>query len=213
MKQCMTYMSPHHEHEHQCNVNNCWFCILSNHGITQIFEFITELLTAFIGKNITYYRNNTDSNISNFTHCKTCKMRLLAIEYTILTRYYYQTSKRRALYESLDGPAGWPADNPPNWDGLGDFHRTVPEWMVRVYFQLPTPIWQWFGFYPDPDPNRRSGTVATSSITYQHCEFQLILSHYQYCYKPQFNCSPHPHSHHHHHHHSHHHGSHYNHRY
>jgi len=30
----------------------------------------------------------------------------------------------------MDGPAGQPADNPPNSDGLGVYHRTVPELKV-----------------------------------------------------------------------------------
>ena len=81
-------------------------------------ELITELLTTFIGKNTTYKRKNTDSKIIDMANCKTCKKRLLAAEYAILVRYYYQTAKARALYESTDGPA----DNPPNSDGLGDLH-------------------------------------------------------------------------------------------
>jgi len=41
-------------------------------------------------------------------------------------------SKTRALYECMDGPAGRPADNPPNSDRLGVYHQTVPELTGRV---------------------------------------------------------------------------------
>jgi len=99
----------------------------------QIYELITELLTAFIGKNTTYKRRNTDSKIIDIANCKTCKKILLAVDYEILIRYYYQTAKTRALYESTDGPVGQPADNPPNSDGSGDFHRMVPKLMFWVY--------------------------------------------------------------------------------
>jgi hypothetical protein len=51
----------------------------------------------------------------------------------ILIRFYQQTANSRAWYESIDGPAGRPADNPPNFEGLGVFHGTVPEWAVQVY--------------------------------------------------------------------------------
>ena len=59
-------------------------------------------------------------------------MSLLVAEYVILVRYYYQTDQARALYGSADGPAGLPADNPLNSDGLGDLHRTVRELTVWV---------------------------------------------------------------------------------
>jgi len=55
-----------------------------------------------------------------------------------------------------------PANNPPNSDGLGVYHGTVPEWAVRVYWWPGTPIWQRFGLDPDPDPKWRSGTVANT---------------------------------------------------
>jgi len=156
-------MLPHHENECEGSVNNFWFSILSNHGITRIYEFMSELLTASIGKNSTYYRKNMDSKIINFTHCKTCKKRLLAVEYVILIRYYHQTANTRALYECTDGPAGWPTDNPPTSDGLGDFHRSVPELTVWVNWQPGLLGCKQFGFDPDPYPNWRSGTVANTS--------------------------------------------------
>jgi len=61
---------------------------------------------------------NTDSKIINIAMCKTYKRSLLDVENAILIRYYYYTAKTKALYESADGPAGQPADNPPNSDGL-----------------------------------------------------------------------------------------------
>ena len=74
-----------------------------------------------------------DSKIIDNAESETCKNILLAVEYTLLIRYYYQSAKPRALCDNIDGPAGRPADNPHNSDWLGDFHRTVPELTVQVY--------------------------------------------------------------------------------
>ena len=93
----------------------------------------TGLLTASIAKNATDRRENTYSKIINLADCKTSKKRLLAVEYLILVMYNYLTAKTRTLYKSTDGPAGQPADNPPNSDGWGVLHRTLPELLVRVY--------------------------------------------------------------------------------
>jgi len=96
-------------------------------------QLITDLLSAFIPKNTTYNRKKTDSKIINVADWKTCKKRLLAVEYLILIIYNDPTAKTRTLYQSTDGPAGRPADNPPNSDRLGDFDRTVPKLTVPVY--------------------------------------------------------------------------------
>jgi len=90
-------------------------------------------------------------------------MRLLAAECTIFTRNYHQTAKWRALYQSSDGPAGPPADNPPNSDGLGDSHWTVPELTVQVNRQPGPPLWQLFCCDPDLDLKLRSGTISRTS--------------------------------------------------
>ena len=118
----MTYTSPQHANELQRSVNNLWSCVLGSQGSARIYELISELLTAFIGKNTIYYRKNTHSKIIDIAICKTCKKTLLAAEYVILVRYYYQTAKPRSSYESTNGPTGQPADNLPNSDGLGDLH-------------------------------------------------------------------------------------------
>jgi len=69
----------------------------------------------------------------------------------------------------MNGPAGRPADNLPNSDGLGVYHRTVPELTVCVYGQPATPIWQRLGLDPDPDPKWQSGIVGnTTQHPYQH---------------------------------------------
>jgi len=162
LKQCMTHMLPHHETERQWSVNNIWSCILGIQGITRINELRTKLSTAFIAKNTMYNRKNLDSKIINVADWKTCKKRLLAVEYLNLIIYNYPTAKTRTLYKSTDGPAGRPADNPPNWDRLGDFHRTVPELMVQVYWQPGPPICERFGSAPDLHPQWRSGTVANT---------------------------------------------------
>ena len=94
-----------------------------------LFEHITDFLTVLLGKNTIYHRKNMDSKLIHITNCKTCKNISFVVEYAILIRYYYETAKTRALYESIDGPA----DNVPNSDGLGDFHRNVPKLTVHVY--------------------------------------------------------------------------------
>jgi hypothetical protein len=69
---------------------------------------------------MTYDWKNTESKILDVTHCTTCKKRLLVAEYMILIRYYPQTAKTRALFESTDGPTGRPDENWPNSDRLRD---------------------------------------------------------------------------------------------
>jgi hypothetical protein len=126
-------MLPHHETERQRSVNNIWSRILGNKGFVRIGVLITELLTASIAKNAMDGRQKVYSKIINVADCKTFKQRLLAVEYLILIMYNYPTAKTRTLYISTDGPAGRPADNPPNPDRLGDFHQIVPELTVRFY--------------------------------------------------------------------------------
>jgi hypothetical protein len=45
---------PHRQNERQPSVTSYSFCIFGNQGIAQIFAFITEVLTAMIGKNTIY---------------------------------------------------------------------------------------------------------------------------------------------------------------
>jgi len=160
----MTHTLPHHETERQRSVNNIWSCILRNQGFLRIGAPITKLLTTSLAKNATGRRQNTYSKIINVADCKTSKKRSLAVKYLILIMFNYPTAKTRTLYKSTDGPAGRPADNPPNPDGLGDLYRTVPELTVPVCWQPGPPIWQWFGFDLDPDLKWRSGTVANTSL-------------------------------------------------
>jgi len=159
----MTHTLPHHETERQRSVNNIWSCILGNQGFLSIGVPITELLTTSLAKNATGRRQNTYSKIITVTDCTTSKKRLLAVKYLILIMFNYPTAKTRTLYKSTDGPAGRHADNPPNPDGLGDLHRTVPELTVRVCWQPGPPIWQRFSSDPDPHPKWRSGTVANTT--------------------------------------------------
>jgi len=67
-----------------------------------IKKLITELLTASIANNATYKRKNTYTKIINVADCKTCKKRLLAVEYLILIIYTYPTAKTRTVYKSTD---------------------------------------------------------------------------------------------------------------
>jgi hypothetical protein len=55
-------------------------------------------------------------------------------------------SKTRALYECMHGPAGRPADNLLNSDSWEVYRQTVPELMVRVYWQPCGAILQQFCF-------------------------------------------------------------------
>ena len=109
----------HPENECQQNDNSFSCCIFGNQVITLIFAFITELLATIIGKNTIYQRYNTDSKLIFIASYKAYKNTLLVVESAILIRYNYQTPKTRALFESIDGPAGRPTDNPPNSDWLG----------------------------------------------------------------------------------------------
>jgi len=158
----MTHTLPHHETERQRSVISIWSCKLGNQGFLRIGAPIRKLLTTFLAKNAMGRRQNTYSKIINVTDRKTSKKRSLAVKYLILIMFNYPTAKTGTVYKSTDGPAGRRADNPPNPDGLGDLHRTVPELTVRVCWQPGPPIWQRFGFDPDPDPTWRSGTVANT---------------------------------------------------
>jgi len=153
----------HPENDRQPSVNSFRTCILCNHGITRIFPCVTVLLNALLGKNSIYARWNTDTKLIDIAHCSTSKSTLLVAENAILIRYYKYTANTTALYETIDGPSGRPADNLPNSDGLGVYHGTVPEWEVRVNWWPGPPIWQRFGLDPNPDPKWRSGNVANTS--------------------------------------------------
>jgi len=166
LKQCLTHKLPYYETERQRSVNNIWSCILGNEGFMPMNQLTTALLTAFIAKDTTYNRKNTDSKIIEVADCKTCKKRLLAVECLILLIFNYPPAKTRTLYISTDGPAGQPADNPPNSDGMGDSHWTVPEFVVRVYWKPGSPICQQFDSDPDPDAKWRSGPIANTTLLY-----------------------------------------------
>jgi len=105
-KTAVTCSLPHLENECQRRVNNFWFRIYGNQGIARRFKHIEELSTALMGKTIIYETTNTDSKIIDIATCQKCKNILLAVESTILISHYFQTAKSRALYESIDGPAG-----------------------------------------------------------------------------------------------------------
>jgi len=133
LKQCMIHKLPQHEIECQQSVNNIWSCILGNHGFTWMDQLTTELLAACIATNTTYNRTNTDSKIINIPACKTCKKKLLAVEYLNLIIYNYPTAKTRTVYKSTDGPAGQPSNKLCNSGRFGDIQRTVPKLTVQVY--------------------------------------------------------------------------------
>jgi len=151
------------ENERQQSVNSSRTCIFRNQGVVQIFACITVSLTTLLGKNNIYWRWNTDTKLINIANCSTSKSTLMVAENAILISYYQHTANTRAIYESIDGPAERPSDNPPNSDGMRVYHGTVPEWAVEVYWRPGPPIWQWFGLDPDLDPMWRSGTIADAN--------------------------------------------------
>jgi len=167
-KSTATYFLPHPENERYYRINGFWFYIFGNQGIGQIFMHIPELLTALIGNNTIYHKNNTDSKLNNIANCKTCKNTLLVAESTILIRYYYQTAKTRVLCESIDGPTWRSTDNPPKSEILDYIHQTVAELTVLDYWQPGLPNWPWFGLDWDPDPDRRWRS-RTVTLTAHEC--------------------------------------------
>jgi hypothetical protein len=156
-------MLPHHETDHQRSINNIWSCILDNQGFLRIGAPITELLTTARSENETGKKENTYSKIINVADCKTSQKRSLAVKYLILIMLNYPTAKTGKLSRLTDGPAGQPADNPPNSDGLGYLHRTVSKLTVQVSGHPGPPIWQRFGSDPDPDPKWRLATVSNNN--------------------------------------------------
>ena len=87
-KTSATCSLPHPENERQQSVNSCICCTFGNQGIERIFAFITELLTAMIGKSTIYQTYNTDSKSIDIATCKACKTILLVVNNAILIRYY-----------------------------------------------------------------------------------------------------------------------------
>lgn len=56
---------------------------MCNQLIVQIFQYITELLTALTVKNANYLKKNTDSNIIDIANINSCKMWLHDVELLI----------------------------------------------------------------------------------------------------------------------------------
>jgi hypothetical protein len=123
---------------------------------------ITVLFTTLVGKNTIYRMCNADTKLIDIAMCSRSNSTLMVSENVSLIRYYKHSANTTALYESIDGPAGRPADNPPNSDGLGDYHGTVPEWAVCICWRPRAPIWQQFSLDLNLDPKWRSGTSADS---------------------------------------------------
>jgi len=161
--ECMIATSPHDRSKHRRSVNNFWSCICGNHGIACIFELIMKWLTASICINTQYNTNTMVSNIIVSAKCKTAKKWLMDFEYMILVRYYCQTAKARALYESTDGPTRQSTYNPPTWDKLGDITCTVSQFSVQDCCQPRLPIWHHFSSNADRDPKWLSVTIANTT--------------------------------------------------
>jgi len=123
----------HPKNECQQSINTLCSGEVANQGIAWIFDHIMKLLPTLISKKTTHQMKNMDSKLIDIATCKTPKNILLVVDYVISIRCYYQTAKTTALYESIDGSAGQPTDNPPNSDRLPNYHRTVPELTVQLY--------------------------------------------------------------------------------
>jgi hypothetical protein len=141
----------HPENERQWSVNSYKSCICFNLDIPQIIVRITLLLTALVGRNTISQRWNTDTKLIDIATCTTCKRAILVAENAILITDYYRTANTTALYESIDVPAGRPADNLSNSDGLGVYHITAPERTVRGNWRPRSSILQRFDLAPDHD--------------------------------------------------------------
>jgi len=142
----------HPENECLWSINSFRSWIFHKQGIARILVWITLLLSALIGKNTIYWWWNTDTKLTDIANCSTSKTALLVAKNPILIRYYSHPANTRALYESIDGPAGQPADNLPNSDWKGVYHWTVQEWAVWVNWLHGQPIWQMLRFRPGPGP-------------------------------------------------------------
>jgi len=59
----MAYTLPHHANEHHRSINTLRSCVFGSDHIGRIYELISKLLTAFIGKNSIVKGNNKDSKI------------------------------------------------------------------------------------------------------------------------------------------------------
>jgi len=153
----------HHENECQLSVTNFWSWTLGNHGIAQMFELITELLTAFMSKNTSCKRKKLGFLNNRFRKLQNMQKGLLDIEYVILVSYCYHSANTRALYECTDGPPGQPSGNLLDSDGWGNIHRTIPELTVWVYWRPCQPIWNQCCLYQDPDAKWHSATVANTN--------------------------------------------------
>jgi len=147
----------------QRSVNSFMSFIFRKQGIARNFAHISWLFTALQGKNNIYARWSTDTKLIDIANCTTSKRAWLVAENATLIRYYYHTANTWALYESIDGPAGQPADNPPISDRLRVYHRTIPECTVCIYWSPGPSLWQSFALYPDPDLKSQSGPVANTT--------------------------------------------------
>jgi hypothetical protein len=78
---------PHSENDRQLRVRNFSYCIIGNEVIALFLAFITELLSAIIGKNTLYHRYNTNSKLIYLVSWKAYKNTLLIVENAILIRY------------------------------------------------------------------------------------------------------------------------------
>jgi len=94
----------------------------------------------------------------------------------ISRRYYYQRVTTGVVCDSRDGPAGWCAENPANSDTLGDYHRTVPEVMVWVYWSPRLAIETLFGL--DRVPDRKETTWTVGNTSYVNPILYFIYEHY-----------------------------------
>ena len=78
----------------------------------------------------------------------------------VLEKCIYQAAKTRALYESTNEPAGQPANNPPNSDGLWISIERILSWLL--------------GSVDDLDGHFANSSVLTRTNTWNDCPKRLL---------------------------------------
>jgi hypothetical protein len=79
---------PQPENVHQRSINSFSCCIFGNQVIALISGLITESLTAIIGQNTIYQRQNNYSKLIYIASCNAYENMTLVVENAILRRYY-----------------------------------------------------------------------------------------------------------------------------
>jgi hypothetical protein len=99
----------------------------------RVYEVITELLTALVLINTNHKSNNINSTITDVATSNVIKTVFLDVNWVILIQDSSQTATASALFESTNGPAEQPTDNPPNANWVDNVNWTVLEVTFPMY--------------------------------------------------------------------------------